>query len=507
MPQFLHNRWFQGLTALAAGALVTLTLAPFNLWPLALLSHGTLFLLLRRATPRRGVLTGFLYGLGLFLSGASWVYVSIHDHGSAPPLLAGFLTLLFAATLALFHGLFGWLWAQWVRPARGALLPPASFAALWLAIDALRGWLLTGFPWLYSGYSQLDGPLAGYVPIGGVWLASFILVLAGALLAQLLTRRFAPARRWSLVILLILVWLGGLLLANLQWTRPAGPAISVTLVQGNVEQSLKWEPDQLLNQLDLYRSLSLQAKPTDLVVWPETAVPLFSDGADSYLEFMHRNMQLRQSALITGIPVRRHNSEGRRSFHNAIMVLGHGQGEYLKQKLVPFGEYVPMQDWLRGLIEFFDLPMSDFSAGPAGQPPLLAQGYRIAPYICYEVVYPDFARRLAANSDILLTISNDTWFGRSIGPLQHMQMAQLRALESGRWMVRSTNNGVSALIDAKGQVTQILPQFEQAVLQGEVTPMQGLTPFLRFGSWPLASLCSLLLLYSLRQRRQTSLRQ
>lgn len=503
MHSFLSRPWLSLLVAPAAGAATTLALAPFDLWPLALLSHGLLFALLSQVSPRQGLVTGLLYGLGLFLTGSSWVYVSIHDHGAASPLLAGFLTLLFATTLALFHGLFGWLWARFIRPKQGVLLSAATFAALWLAIDALRGWLLTGFPWLYSGYSQLDGPLAGFAPLGGVWLLSFLLAFMAAMLAQLCAvwpnkKRALQLLSWPVVILLI-----GLLLQKQHWTQAAGAPLSVSLVQGNVEQELKWEADQLLNQLDLYRDLTLQASATDLVVWPETAVPLFSDSASSYLDFMRRHIEMRDSALITGIPVRQQDAQGQRNFYNGILGLGQASGQYFKQKLVPFGEYVPLQDWLRGLIEFFDLPMSDFSPGPAQQSPLLLNNYRIAPYICYEVVYPDFARELAKHSEVLLTISNDTWFGRSIGPLQHMQMAQMRALEAGRWMIRSTNNGVSALIDPQGQVSQVLPQFKQAVLQGQIVPMQGLTPYLRLGSWPLASLCAVLLLAALVQRRRS----
>src|SRR5690606_15506787 len=201
--------------------------------------------------------------------------------------------------------------------------------------------------------------------------------------------------------------------------------------------------------------------PADLIVWPETAVPILKDHAEGYLEMMGRFAEDRQSALITGVPVRQPNAEGELRYYNGLTSTGDAQGTYLKRKLVPFGEYVPLQELLRGLIAFFDLPMSDFARGPASQPPLLAKGYRVAPFICYEVVYPEFAADLAADSDILLTVSNDAWFGRSIGPLQHLQMAQMRALESGRWMIRATNNGVTVIIDPQGRVQQWLPQFQQ----------------------------------------------
>src|SRR5690606_20537656 len=272
------------------------------------------------------------------------------------------------------------------------------------------------------------------------------------------------------------------------WTRAAGDSLTVAAVQGNVEQNLKWDPAQLNAQLALYRDLSFSARQVDLLVWPETAIPVLKDMAQGYIGVMDRFARDRNSALITGVPVRQSNERGEIRYYNAITSFGEAQGTYLKQKLVPFGEYVPLQDLLRGLIAFFDLPMSDFARGPSDQGLLQAKGLKIAPFICYEVVYPEFAAGLAAQSDLLLTVSNDTWFGTSIGPLQHLQMAQMRALEAGRWMIRATNNGITALIDPQGRITAQIPQFQQAVLYGEVQPMQGLTPYLRWRGWPLAGL-------------------
>ena len=503
MPQLLSKRWLRCLLALGCGPLITLSLAPFNLWLFAPLACALLYWLLQQdSTPRQGLLTGWLFGFGLFASGTSWVYVSIHDYGSASPVLAGLLTLLFVAGLALFQALHGWLWVRFLRGQPQQLRDALAFAALWVVSDAFRGWFLTGFPWLYSGYSQLDGPLAALAALGGVWLISFVLALTGAVLMQLSGSTLPRPQRAGRLALLMLIWLTGFSLKDQPWTQATGQPLSVAVVQGNIEQNLKWDPEQIGAQLDLYREMSLNAPAADLLVWPETAVPLFRDTAERWLDFMHQRAHERGSALLTGIPVRHTLDDGQKRYYNGVTVLGAGSGEYLKQKLVPFGEYVPLQDWLRGLIEFFNLPMSDFARGPSGQPPLQAQGYRVAPYICYEVVYPEFARELAARSDILLTISNDSWFGRSIGPLQHLQMAQMRALEAGRWMIRGTNNGISVLIDPFGRITADIPQFEQAVLHGQVTPMQGLTPYLRFGSWPLVILCSLVLALSFYRTRE-----
>ncbi len=496
--------WPGNLLALLAGALTTLSLAPFDLWPLALVSSGWLYLALGDLSTGQAARRGWCYGFGLFASGVSWVYVSIHDFGDAPPALAGLLTLGFVAGLALFFALFGWLWARWLRQSRAPLLNALLFAALWLAIDALRGWVLTGFPWLYAGYSQLDGPLAGLAPVGGVWLLTFALTLSAALVIELARLRLGKPQLAVALLLLVACWAGAPGLDRYRWTQPKGEPITVAAMQGNVAQSVKWDPKKLEMQLLLYRDMTFRSRPADLIVWPETAVPILKEHAEGYLTMMGRFARDRQSAMITGVPVRQPNADGEPRYYNGLTTVGDARGTYLKQKLVPFGEYVPLQDLLRGLIAFFDLPMSDFARGEPGQALLEAKGYRVAPFICYEVVYPEFAASLAAQSDLLLTVSNDAWFGHSIGPLQHLQMAQMRALEAGRWMVRATNNGVTVLIDPKGRITRQVPAFVETVLYGEVTPMQGLTPYLRWRSWPLILVCVLLLGWGvLRRRRQT----
>ncbi|MNF35812.1 Apolipoprotein N-acyltransferase [compost metagenome] len=489
--------WPGNLTALMAGAITPLALAPFDLWPLALLSIALFYLGLRDLNPRQAAWRGWYYGFGLFAAGTSWVYVSIHDYGAASPALAAFLTLGFVAGLGLLLALAAWLWARWLRRSEAPLADALAFAALWLAQEAFRSWFLTGFPWLYAGYSQLDGPLAGLAPVGGVWLLSFVLALSAALLVNLAQLRARKAFLATAMVLLAGPWVAGLALKGHAWTLPAGEPLRVAAMQGNVEQNLKWDPAQLNAQLALYRDLSFGAEPTDLIIWPETAVPVLKAQAAGYLQVMHRFASERQAALITGVPIRQANARGEQRYYNAVSVIGQGEGDYLKQKLVPFGEYVPLQEVLRGLIAFFDLPMSDFARGSAEQPLLQAKGYKIATFICYEVVYPEFAAGLAAHSELLLTVSNDAWFGSSIGPLQHLQMAQMRALEAGRWMIRATNNGMTVLIDPFGRITEQLPQFEQGVLYGEVVPMQQLTPYLYWRGWPLLILCALLLAWAL----------
>ncbi|WP_437882734.1 apolipoprotein N-acyltransferase [Pseudomonas sp. LRF_L74] len=494
--------WTGNLLALVAGAITTPALAPLDLWPLAILSIALLYLGLRELTAKQALLRGWLYGLGLFLSGTSWVYVSIHDYGAASLPLAGLLTVGFCGGLGLLFMLSSWVWVRFLRRDHSPLADALAFAALWVAQEGFRAWFLTGFPWLYAGYSQLDAPLAGLAPVGGVWLISLSLALTAALLVNLPRLLANKAQLIAGLILLIAPWIAGLALKDHAWTSSKGEPLSVAAMQGNVEQNLKWDPKALEAQLALYRDMTLAARRTDLIVWPETAVPVLQEYVGGYLQVMNRVATDRQAALITGVPLRQANERGERRYYNALTVLGEGEGTYLKQKLVPFGEYVPLQDVLRGLIEFFDLPMSDFARGPAEQPLLQAKGLRIAPFICYEAVYPEFAASLAARSDLLLTVSNDTWFGTSFGPLQHLQMAQMRALEAGRWMIRATNNGVTALIDPQGRISATIPQFQQATLYGEVQAMEGLTPYLRWRAWPVAISAALLIGVALWQRRR-----
>ena len=504
MRWITHPGWPGNLLALAGGATTTLALAPFDIWPLALLAIAIFYLGLRELNPRQALLRGWCYGLGLFLAGTSWVYVSIHDYGAASPALATFLTFGFCAGIALFFALAAWLWARWLRRNDAPVSDALAFAALWLAQEAFRGWFLTGFPWLYAGYSQLYGPLAGLAPVGGMWLISLSLALSAALLVNLPRLLGDKPRLAAALLLLLAPWGIGLALQGHAWTASKGEPLKVAAVQGNVEQNMKWDPAQLEAQLNLYRDMTLSSRPADLIVWPETAVPVLKEYAEGYLKVMGRVAAERDAALITGVPLRQANEHGEKRYYNAITVTGWGEGTYLKQKLVPFGEYVPLQEVLRGLIAFFDLPMSDFARGPADQTPLQAKGLKIAPFICYEVVYPEFAAGLAAQSDLLLTVSNDTGCGTSIGPLQHLQMAQMRALEAGRWMIRATNNGVTALIDPQGRISAQIPQFQQAILYGEVQPMQGLTPYLQWRAWPLVVLCSLLLGWAVFARRRAA---
>ncbi|MEM9315855.1 MAG: apolipoprotein N-acyltransferase [Pseudomonadota bacterium] len=485
-------RWRVLVLAPLAGSLLTLSLAPFSIWPTAILGCALLAYLLAGCTPRQAIGRGWLFGFGLFASGASWVYVSIDVYGNASASLAAFLTVAFCAALALLHALQAWVYARYVRILPGGML--LGFAALWVLFEWLRSWLLTGFPWLYLGYAHVDTWLAGWAPILGVYGLSFAVAFSASCLF-LAWRSRQTAALVSYSGLLATLWGGGLLLKPIEWVAPASPEpVSVGLYQPNIPLERKWDRSAYASILEQYEQSIRPMFALDLIVWPESAIPRLYAGAREFLDPIARQADVTDTTLITGIP--RRDGDGR--VYNSIVSLGLGSGLYDKQRLVPFGEYVPLDQWLRGLIDFFDLPMSNFSTGQPGQAPLQAGNHRIAPLICYEIVYPELVARSARRAEMLVTISNDSWFGSSIGPLQHLEMARMRALENGRYLLRGTNNGVTAIIDHRGTILSATPQFEEATLTGEAEVMLGNTPFTSFGSTPLlAALFVLLTLMAL----------
>lgn len=484
------------VAALVAGAAFPLALAPFGWWAVAPLSLAVLLAICLEGTATQAALRGWLFGLGSFGVGTSWIFVSIHRYGDAPVPLAAGLTFVFCAGLALFTAFAMWSWARFLRARRGGVL--LGFAAVWVLVEWSREWVLTGFPWLLAGYSQVDGPLAGWAPVVGVYGIGLLLAFTAAVSVALLARRKtdAPGAPRLAAVVALALWAAAWPLANIAWSTPSGKPLSVALVQGNIPQLLKWEPHHLDNTLAAYAGLSAPLWGTDLVVWPESSVPAYFDTVTDFLSTQASLAAAKDSTLLLGLPSRQEDPSRKRGYaaFNSVVALGAESGIYHKRHLVPFGEYVPLEQWLRGLIAFFDLPMSSFSPGPAQQTLLQGAGVGIAPSICYEIVYPELVRRGAAGAALLLTVSNDTWFGASLGPLQHLEMARMRALENSRDLLRATNDGVSALVDHRGTVTVRGGQFTREVVTGHVQPRMGNSPYTQLGYWPVIGLCVLMLL-------------
>ncbi len=471
------------LTAFATGAAAVLAFAPFGLGWLAALSVALLFLLWERATPRQAFLLGWAWGAGLMGFGIFWVHHSIAQFGGLDLPLAVAITLLFALSLALFYGLAGWL-ARRFFPEASLLAWPA----IWGLLEWTRSWFLTGFTWLSLGYSQIDTPLEGYAPLAGVYGLSLLVVLSAALLL-----------RWRSpwILLLPLLWGGGWLLQQVEWSRPAGAPFQVALVQPNIPQAIKWRSEQFEPTLRLLADLTDQAREARLVVWPETAVPAFASRVETaVLEPLQRKFIREERTLLLGIAT----DDGGGRYYNAMVSLGaSGRGEYRKRHLVPFGEYMPLKPLLEPLVELLAIPMSDFTPGDGGKPLLRLAGYPAGISICYEDTFGDEVAAALPEAAFLVNASNDAWFGDSLAPHQHLEMARMRALETGRWLLRATNTGISALIDGKGRVRQQLAQFERGVVKGEVQPLSGTTPYARWPDGPVVVLALIMLATAYRR--------
>jgi apolipoprotein N-acyltransferase len=484
MKTFLDIRHaYPGWCALIAGVLLPLSLAPFGWWPLGMVSIGLWFSVARQ-NPEQAAKLGWLFGVGKFGVGVSWVYVSINVYGGASALLAGALVALFVSALALFSLLNGVMYARLRSDA--LLLDAALFACLFVAFEWLLTWVFTGFPWLFPAYGHLQTALAGFAPVGGVLLVSLALTLSSCFVVA----GYLSVRKGWPLLAAVTPWLLGAALLQVTWVTP-GEARSVALIQGNVDQALKWLPESQVPIIDTYLRLSEPHWGVDTIVWPEAAITLMAHRADSILEKLQQRGEAHGTSVVVGLPAIEKLPEGGAVFRNTALAIGDGSGRYVKRRLVPFGEYVPLESSLRGLIGFFDLPMSHAAPGAWRQPLLRLNGDSAAVAICYEIVYPELVRAQAVGADVLITLSNDSWFGASIGPLQHLQMAQMRSLENGRWLLRDTNNGVTAIVDHRGRVAARLPQFQEGALVGEYQIMHGSTLFSRMGNWPVLGLLAL----------------
>jgi len=485
------------LIALISGALITLSFAPFNLWPIAIISLVTFALLLKEQSLKTILWRSFVFGVGFYSAGIHWIYVSIHNFGGASPLFAGFLVFVFACFMAAIFILPFYIFGRWFnRNALGLLI---ALPVCWLLGEWMRTWLFTGFPWLFLGYAHLTTPLAGWAPIGGVMSVSFILVITAAVITEWIWRiNNTPAKKSALIIASVcsaVFWIAGASLKNITWAEPDAAPIKIGMVQPNVDQSTKlsFNQDTTADALNQLRDLSIDLWTNDWVIWPEAAIPtsLTYHDALPFLEEMNSKAAEHDTALFTGVI---YEDRDKQKYYNSIAGLGQGYGFYHKRRLVPFGEYVPLEEQLRGLIEFFNLPTSFIHLGPQDQHGLIAKGVRITPAICYEIVYPDLIAQAAKETQVLLSVNNLGWFLDSIQSKQFMQMAQMRALETGRYLVYSTNNGPSAIIDNHGKILSHSDSFKAQTFTGVIYAVKDWTPFMMYGSGPLVILAALLLL-------------
>jgi apolipoprotein N-acyltransferase len=482
--------------ALIAGAAMPLAFAPYDWWPLAVVSLAVLFRLWLGMAPRRALLRGGLFGLGMFGVGIAWVQISLHQFGMPSLAFSVGVTALLVIVMAGYPALAGYLTQRWfkARPAATLLL---AMPASWTLVEWLRGWLFTGFPWLSVGYSQIDGPLAAVAPVAGVFAVSFVVTLCAGALA------LAPIDRISGSAVLLVTVAAAYALSFVHWTQRDGEPVRVALVQGGIEQSQKWDPQMLEKTLALYRKLSdRQWGHAKIIVWPETAIPAFGSEVKDFIAAINDQAARTGTDILTGLPIDDRDANGRiGEYYNSIIALGSNVSRYDKRHLVLLGEYPPFPTVLMPILRNLSIPMSEFSHGKREQPPLIAAGLKLAPSICFEDAFGEELIDFLPASQLLVNVSNDAWFGDSLAPHQHLQMARMRALETGRYLLRATNNGISAIVDPKGGIVRHSPQFIAHVLIGEVTPYKGATPYVAVGNTLIVGVVALLLLLARRAAR------
>lgn len=490
--------WLARFVFFLFGAATMLSFAPADVYPLALILVLPPLYAGLHCIPRQAAILGFAFGAGLFLTGTYWLYVSIHVFGQAPMILAILLMIALVIIMAIYYAATGWIIATLSRGSAWRLVAVAPVT--WVSLEWLRGWFLSGFPWMTLGYSQIDSPLAGFAPLSGVFGVSLMLMVSAA--ALLAAGHVTGRSRIVLLAMVVAPWLTGFALSRVEWTSPAGPAVRTTIVQGGVSQDRKWLREQFQPTLDLYRESLFSNAGSELVIWPEVAVPAVLDQVESFVSVIQEDAIDTDTTLLFGVLER---DAARENVYNSVVALNDGDRQiYRKRHLVPFGEYFPVPDFVRSWMRMMNLPYSDISAGDEIQPLLtMPDGNRLSVAICYEDAYGAEQRYAFPDATILVNVSNDAWFGDSIAPHQHLQIARMRALEAGRFVVRATNNGVSAFIGPDGTLIETGPQFEYVSMTHEVVPLSGMTPYAQTGNWPVVTF-SLLILGWIGWRKQSA---
>ncbi len=466
------HRWPAMLMSLLAGSLMTLAYDPFGL---SLLVFPLLAFLLYhwlKADARGAFVHVWLFASGATFTGNCWIFFSLYYHGGSPAILAVAIIVLLSIFLALFPAGTAYLFNRYCRPADTVRLL-IVFPAAWLLAEWFRGYLWTGYAWMQPGYTQIDLPLSGYAPVfGNHAVGALIIVTSGALLAAVLKKQ-----SWQKVLMTVgFIWLTGFALKQVSWTQPAGDEVDVALIQGNVPQAVKWKRNMHRKTLEMYRDLTLEHRDADVIIWPETAIPDYKHRVPAYLLSMRTEMEQSDTDLLMGLFIK--NMDSGRYYNSVISARG---GEYRKRHLVPLGEYVPFRSLIGFINRWINIPMSDIDSGPDDQPLLVVAGQPVGISVCFEDAFSRDVRRDLPEATMLVNMSNDAWFDGSHESRQHHAIARMRALETGRYMLRATNTGISSVIGPKGEELKVAPPFEQLVLRASVTPLKGQTPYVFWG--------------------------
>jgi apolipoprotein N-acyltransferase len=490
-----ENKLVRRLIAIIAGSLVPFAFAPYGYYFLSLISLTILFYLwYETETKGESFILGYLFGFAMFGIGVSWLHISINLFGGMNIIGAYFFTFLLIAFISLYPALCGYITNRFFKDFYYIAIP-----ALWLLTEWCRGWVLTGFPWLNIGTSQTDSLFANFAPVIGDYGISFIICVIAVSIITFIKEKIKG--KIISVITFILILTSSFYLGKTNWVELNGKEISVTLVQGAIPQQIKWNPDYREKTYQIYSGLSEPYWSSDLIIWPETAIPSYYHRAEDFIDRIEAKQQSSNTLFMSGI-VNKDISEDK--YFNSILLIDNEHRFYNKHHLVPFGEYLPLKILLDRILRFLQIPMSDFSSGEFKQKLLKTDKAIFGMSICYEDAYGTEIRQALPDANILINVSNDAWFGDSLAPHQHLQIARMRAIENGRYILRATNTGISAVIDNKGKLIARSPQFEQHALHKNVPLLTGQTLYSKYGNYLILILSVVLLVFAYFQKRKSN---
>jgi apolipoprotein N-acyltransferase len=494
----LIKKYSSGFLCLLSGLIVPFGFSPYNYYIIPFISLTVLFHYVVKASSKQAFFLGYLFAFGMFGSGVNWLHISINLFGGINFLGALFCTYLLVAFISLYPALSCYLAKRFCNVNRAVLLL-LGLPSAWVLMEWCRSWIFTGFPWLNLGYSQIDSPLGGIAPIFGVYGVTFTIVLLSSLV--LLTFSIRIKFKFLSLGSVFFIWFICGQLYFIDWTERTQTDVSIAMIQGGISQKDKWKAEMRQPSLDLYQNLSENYWGHSLIIWPETAIPAFYHDVKELKTALSEKSRLHNTDILVGVPVfDRKDSH----YYNTALLVNKDSEIYYKRHLVPFGEYLPFDDFLRPIVQLLNIPMSNFSKGEQARPLLIGNSINIGISICYEDTFGEEVIEALPEAEVLVNLSNDAWFGDSLAPHQHLQMARMRAMETGRYLLRATNTGISAVIDEKGWIVKRSRQFESDTLSAQISLFSGSTPYSRFGNYPIVIFSLILFLAMVMQHRSKS---
>ena len=487
-----NKLFIKRLLALFSGGLVPFSFSPFDFYFLSFFSLAIIFYLwVKTKTSRESFILGYLFGFAMYGIGVNWLHISIDLFGGVSIFFALFFTYILIAFISLYPALVGYIATKYFKSSIFVSLP-----ILWVLSEWSRGWVLTGFPWLNIGTSQTNSNLSNFAPLIGDYGISFIVCIAAISAIKI----FSPNKIEKIISLslLIIIFMSSILLNKINWTENTGRTLNVALVQGAIPQEIKWHPKQLKESYDIYTQLSDPFWSSDLIIWPETAIASKYHMTKNFISEINKKQQSSNTFFMSGIVNDDVTSD---NYFNSIILIDNKHRFYNKHRLVPFGEYLPFRKILSRPLHLLNIPISNFSSGKKTEKNFKTSKGNFGMSICYESAYGNEIRRSMPDANILINVSNDAWFGDSIAPHQHLQIARMRAMENGRYFLRATNNGISAIINNKGKIISRSPQFEKNVLNSDVELFSGETPFSKYGNIPLLIFFTFVLFINIIRRK------